>query len=96
MANKYQVVDELNVDTRGGKQALHALKNHWAKVAAARALSPRPGDLFGYNVFTVSNDDLKRIHRLLTSTFGEVRSIVATSAECEGVALINLQLMAWG
>jgi transcriptional regulator with XRE-family HTH domain len=93
--DKYQVVGELNVDTRGGKQALHTLKSHWARVAADRALAPHPGDLFGYNVFAVTSDDLLKIRHILQTTFREIRGIVATSVECERVALVNLQLMAW-
>jgi hypothetical protein len=42
---RYAELKPLTVDTRGGKGALHALKAHWARVAAQRAAEPRKGDL---------------------------------------------------
>jgi transcriptional regulator with XRE-family HTH domain len=80
----------LNVDTRGGTRALHALKMHWAQVAAGRALAPRSGDLFAYSVVSVSRADYTRIHELLRKAYREVRSIVAASEPTDCVALLNL------
>ncbi len=66
-----------NVDMRGGKRALYALKVHWAEVAARRAAEPRVGDLFAYSMLSVSRADYARIHELLRDAYREVRSIVA-------------------
>jgi transcriptional regulator with XRE-family HTH domain len=85
----------LNVDTRGGKEALHALKAHWASVAAERARAPRRDDLHAYNVLSVSTADLERIQELLRDTYREVRAIVAASDPAEQVALLNVQLLRW-
>lgn len=85
----------LSVDTRGGKQAVRALKVHWADVAARRAASPQAEDVFGYNVLSVSQVDLERIGELLAKTYREIRSIVAVSEPAERVALVNLHLVTW-
>jgi transcriptional regulator with XRE-family HTH domain len=85
----------LSVDTRGGKQALRALKTHWAQVAAERAPNPSADDVFGYNVMSVSENDLARIRDLLGTTYREIRAIVAASEPSERVALLNLHLVCW-
>jgi len=85
----------LNVDTRGGKRALHALKAHWADVAARRAVKPLQRDLFAYSMLSVSRADYDRIHELLRGVYREVRSIVAASQPAECVALLNLHLLGW-
>ena len=83
------------VDTRGGRQALYAIKQHWARVAAERAGDPREGDVFAYNVLSASKHDLARIADLLHSTFREIRMIVAASEPADSVALVSLQLVGW-
>jgi transcriptional regulator with XRE-family HTH domain len=93
--DRYAEQQALNVDTRGGKRALYALKVHWAEVAAGRAREPRVGDLFAYSMLSVSNTDYDRIHELLRNAYREVRSIVAASEPAERVALLNLHLVGW-
>lgn len=85
----------LSVDTQGGKRALHTLKTHWAVVASERARVPHPGDLFAYNLVSVSEEDLGRIRGMLRSTYREIRALVAASEPSERVALLNLQLLSW-
>jgi transcriptional regulator with XRE-family HTH domain len=92
---RYAERQPLNVDTRGGKRALYAVKVHWAEVAARRASEPRVGDLFAYSMLSVSGADYERIHELLRNAYREVRSIVAASQPAERVALINVQLVGW-
>jgi hypothetical protein len=83
------------VDTRGGKRALTALKRHWAVVATDRIAEPRTGDLFAYNVLSVSAADLDRVRERLRVAFREIRAIVAASEPSEKVALVNLHLVGW-
>ncbi len=92
---EFEPKQALSVDTRGGKQAVRALKVHWAEVATRRAVAPRAEDVFGYNVFSVSAADLTRIRELLGQTYREIRSIVAGSEPAERVALVNLHLVTW-
>lgn len=94
-AGLYLEQRSLNVDTRGGKQALYALKRHWADTAAARAEHPLRGDLFAYSVISLSAADLDKVRHLLHETYREIRSVVAASEPAECVALLNLQLMGW-
>jgi hypothetical protein len=92
---RYVPLPPSTVDTGGGKRALIALKKHWSLVAAERIDDPRPGDLFAYNVVSVSADDLERIRARLHAAFREIRAIVAASEPSERVALVNLQLVTW-
>lgn len=92
---KYANLRPLNVDTRGGRAALHAIKGHWADVAAARARSPSGNDLFAYNLCSASGEDMVRIRDVMRAAYREIRSIVAASKPLERVALINLHFVDW-
>lgn len=93
--DRYSDIRPFTVDTRGGRQALHAIKRHWALVAAERAADPLQGDVFAYNVLSASRPDLARIAELLHATFRDIRAIVAASEPAECVALLNLHLVGW-
>lgn len=93
--DRYAELRMLTVDTRGGRAALYAVKQHWAEVAAARASWPLQGDVFAYNVMSVSAADLARIRELLHATFREIRTIAAASAPTDSLALLNLHLVGW-
>ncbi len=89
----YRVTGQSAVDTRGGQAALLALKHHWSRVAAERALAPMDGDLLAYNVVSVSRADLERIRALLSRTFREIRTLVAGSQPEQVAAVLNLQVI---
>lgn len=88
---EHRVLGELTVDT----QALPRLKAHWTGVALERVEQPLEHDVFSYNVFAVSGEDLKAITALLRATFREIRGIVANTTRDDHVALVNLQLLNW-
>jgi transcriptional regulator with XRE-family HTH domain len=92
---RFDQLRSLNVDTRGGKAALHALKSHWARVAAERAARPKRTDLFAYNVLSASAGDLDKIRAVLVEAFRDIRTIVAASEPPERVALLNIHLIDW-
>jgi len=92
---RYVVRAPTTVDTQGGSEALHRLKQHWCQVASARLCAPAERELFAYNVVSVSRADLERIRDKLRMTFREIRSIVAASEPEQVAAVINLQLMAF-
>lgn len=92
---RYVVRGSSTVDTQGGQQALHRLKQHWCRVASARLPTPGADELFAYNVVSVSRADLERIRERLRMTFRDVRSLVAASQPEEVAAVINLQLIAF-
>ena len=91
----YRSTESLSVDTHVGSEKLNALKGHWIDVAQSRLVHPGAGDLFFYNLVSLSVADLDRIRALQRAYFRELRSIVAASEPCETVALINLQLIEW-
>jgi transcriptional regulator with XRE-family HTH domain len=89
---RYQLVRALVVDTR----SIGKLRQHWAAVAADRARTPGPRDIFSYDVVSASRADVERIDALLRAAFREIRTIVADTSEGEVAALVNLQLVCWG
>jgi hypothetical protein len=92
-ARRYAVNSRRNVDTQGGRMALHRLKQHWSLVAARRLDAPQEADLFAYNVMSLSRADLERVRERLRAAFREIRLLVAGSAPEEVVALMNVQLV---
>ena len=91
--SRYVVRGPTTVDTQGGSEALHRLKQHWCRVASARLCAPAEQELFAYNVVSVSRADLDRINEKLRMTFREIRSIVAASKPEQVAAVVNLQLL---
>ena len=55
------------------------LRAHWAAVSADRMARHAPGDLFSFNVFAVSREDLEKIRQSQRRFYREVRAIVAES-----------------
>ena len=85
----------LTVDTSTNPEAMRRLRHHWAAVASARALAPKPNDWLAYNLISCNEPDLARIRELLTQTFRELRTIVAASEPPQAAALINMHLIHW-
>ncbi len=75
----------LTVDMAG--DTARRLRAHWSAVSAQRVAAPGDGDLFSYNLFSVSLADYERIKALQKDFFREVRAIVAqsTPSECAGM-----------
>ena len=90
-AGKWRVHHTLTVDTRKDPEAARHLKAWWAQVGSERFLAGASG-VFSYNLFGVSNADLKRIEALQRAYFRELRNIVALSEPVENIAVVNLQL----
>lgn len=95
VGGRYVVRGTPAVDTQGGAALSHRLKRHWCRVASDRLSTPRAGELFAYNVVSVSRADLSVIQERLRSAFRDIRSIVASSQPEEVAALINLHLVAF-
>ena len=91
VAGKWRVHHTLTVDTRKDPEAARQLKAWWAQVGSERFLAGASG-VFSYNLFGVSNADLKRIEALQRAYFRELRNIVALSEPVENIAVVNLQL----
>lgn len=90
-----EMVGELTVDPRATPGVMEAMKRHWIEVGLARLPEPRPGDYFGFNVFSVSRADLEEIRRIYEAAFRQVRARVSASEPKQAVAMLNVQLIDW-
>lgn len=88
-------VAPLTVDTRGQPEGFNRLRAHWSEVAAQRLRAPSADDWFGYNVFTVSSEELAEARSILSNAYRQLRSLAAASKVAEQAVLINMQLMTW-
>jgi transcriptional regulator with XRE-family HTH domain len=89
----YRLTEQSTVDTRGGRDRVTRLVEHWSGVAGARAEGRTQDELFAYNVFSLSAEDVARARELLRNAFREIRSLVAASEPVERVGLLNVQLV---
>jgi transcriptional regulator with XRE-family HTH domain len=90
---RYEYRDDETVDTRGDTDRVTHLLQHWTQAARERIPQRRQRDLFAYNVFAVSAQDLDAAREVLRRAFREVRTIAARSQPMEEVAILNLQLI---
>ncbi len=67
------------VEVRATAEDMSALRTHWATVGAARVARADGDDLFSFNVFAASREDLERIRLAQRRFYREVRAIVADS-----------------
>lgn len=72
---------------------LKRLRAHWARVGMERMEARAPGDLFSFNVFAVSREDLAKIRESQRRFYREVRAIVAESPP-EVVAMLLIHTAA--
>jgi transcriptional regulator with XRE-family HTH domain len=89
---RYRVAQISAVDTRKEPERSRALRAFWIEQARARMLAQQPG-LYSYNLFSVSERDLRRISELHSRYYREMRTIVAESQPGERVALFCTQLL---
>jgi transcriptional regulator with XRE-family HTH domain len=90
----YAPVEVAAVDVRGSPAGT-ALKEFWLSVALERLRSGAPG-LHSYNVFAVSEADLVRLEEMQRAHYRAIRSLVASSAPAERIALVALQTVPLG
>lgn len=89
---RYRIVTVLATNTQATKREMVALGAHWTEVTLARRRAPRHGDVFGYNVLSVSEADLPRLRALTSQYFQDVRALVAGSEPEEVAALLLVSL----
>ena len=88
---RWKRVEVQAVDTRIPTRPAD-LKTWWAQVAAERLRSAE--GTASFTVCAVSQDDFARIQQLQRQYYRQVRTLIAASAPCERVVLINLQAIA--
>jgi hypothetical protein len=89
---RWRPVDVEAVDTRRTPETARKLKSFWAEVGLERLRAGADG-AFAYNVFAVSEDQLRRLTELHNAYFQALRALVAEDEPAECVALVNLQLI---
>jgi len=92
---KWQVERVLAVDTSADPLRSRALKHAWIEVAAERMGAGVPGS-YGYSVFAVSRQDLRRLGELHLQYVRAMQSLIAQSTPAECVGLYCAQLIDLG
>jgi transcriptional regulator with XRE-family HTH domain len=90
---KLRPAPSTTVEISATDEDIKRLRAHWASVSASRMARQAPGDLFSFNVFAVSREDLAKIHQSQRRFYREVRAIVAESPP-EVVALLVIHTAA--
>lgn len=90
---RWSVSAVMSVDTRPTPEDGRKMKALWAE-EGLRQLRAGSNGQFSYNVFGVSEADLKRIQKLHLAYYRQLRAIVADSAPTQRVAVVNVQLFA--
>lgn len=93
--HRFDVLNNLNVDTASSSADLQRLRTHWARVGLDRLEEGHETDWFAYNVIAVSAEDSLRIEQRLRAAYREVRGIVADSKAPEVPAVLTMQLVRW-
>jgi transcriptional regulator with XRE-family HTH domain len=87
--DRWAPAEALVVDTR--RTPGRALASHWARVGLDRLDGNAPG-LFGYNVLSVSTDDLEALRALHRAYYQQIRALAAASSPLGHVVVVNVQL----
>jgi hypothetical protein len=92
VSGRWRPVEVAAVDTRRSPETARHLKSFWAGVGLDRLRAGAEGS-FAYNVFAVSEDQLRRLTELHDAYYQALRALIAEDAPVECVALVNLQLI---
>ncbi len=85
---------ETTVEIHATAEDVQKLRTHWSGVTADRVAQGAANDLFSFNVFAVSREDLGRIREAQRRFYREVRSIIADSPP-EVPAMLVIHTAAW-
>jgi hypothetical protein len=89
--DKWSVGEDSATDTRHDVVRAKALKAWWLRTAAAQLESGREG-IFGYNLFSISNADLKKVREMHMRYYREMQQVIARSKPNERVVYFGAQL----
>lgn len=91
-AGRYVAAETLTLDTRQNPDAARRLRQHWSEVGIERARND-PEALLPFNLATLANADLPRLHELHRRYFAELRELIGRSEPAELILLANVQLI---
>lgn len=89
---KWQVDRVVDVDTSADATRARSLKSAWTRVAAERLDSGAPGS-YGYVLFAISRENMRRLQELQLQYVHAMKSLIAESAPAECVGLYCAQLL---
>jgi transcriptional regulator with XRE-family HTH domain len=89
---RYRPTGSGDVDTGSDPRRARELKAHWTQTALDRLRAGSPG-LFGYAVFAIGRDDLRRLRQVQLEYVQQINAIVAGSKRGECVGLFCTQLI---
>lgn len=89
---RWKLLEATAVDTRRTPESARQLKSFWASVGLERLKAGAEG-AFGYNVFAVSEDQLRRMIELHNAYYQAIRALISEDEPVECVGLLNLQLL---
>lgn len=92
---RYTITGSLTIDARADPATELTARDYWAKVSAGRAASPAPGDLFSYNVFSVSRNDYAKLRQLQREFYRGARALIASSEPTDVAGLLVVHLLEW-
>ena len=89
---RWRVAQLQLVDTGADSPRARKLKADWTRTAADRLATGAPGS-FGFGLFAVSRDELRRLRELHLEYVRAMQTIIAQSTQAECVALYCSQLL---
>jgi transcriptional regulator with XRE-family HTH domain len=89
---KWQPAQVLRVDTRADPAGARAAKLAWLEVAKERLERNAPGN-FGFSLFAISREDLRRVRDLHLDYVRSMQALIARSKSSECVGLYCAQLL---
>ena len=89
----YRAGTPMSVDTGASVADMKHLKGFWLDAIRRSLDEGRAGNTYGYNVVSVSENDLDAIRALQLRYFQELRAIVVESEPVETTAIIGMQIV---
>jgi hypothetical protein len=90
--NSWRIIKQQTVNTAQDPQRAQMLKAFWFQVATDRVRTHAPG-FFGYTLFAISEQDLRRLREVQLEYIRQMQAIIAESAPGERVGLYAVQLL---
>lgn len=83
------------IDTRRDADGVLAMRVWFAEQALGRLRAGAPEGTFSQNLFTLSEEDLERLHELHVRHFEEIRALVAQSEPGERIVFLQRSIVPW-
>jgi DNA-binding HxlR family transcriptional regulator len=88
----WKITKQQTVDTAQDPARARLLKAFWVQVAADRLRAEAPG-FFGYSLFAIAEQDLRRLREVQLEYIRQMQAIIAESSPGQRVGLYAVQLL---